>query len=200
MGKSPSTRMARTSIRFKKNSRPWGGCLGVEDTPASGLGWARSIVPARGGQQGLQSPRSSASCRKPGTQPSAAEPRMLFGSRWQRMQCTRRTPSTGPGMGLVVAVPHPLCGKMGVDLRGRKRFVTEQFLDASQVGTVVQQVRRERVAKRVRADRRVEARPPGDGAAPATRALPRRTRRTPSAHAPRRPADLLTKRGTCSPL
>ena len=63
----------------------------------------------------------------------------------------RRQPPSGPGVRLVIRCPQPLDGHMGVDLRRRERSVTEQLLNASQVGSPLQQVGGSRVAQAVRA-------------------------------------------------
>ena len=60
-------------------------------------------------------------------------------------------------MGGVVDLFHAVGRQVRVDLGGAEALVAEQFLDAAQVGAVVEQVRREAVTQRVRADSRVEA-------------------------------------------
>ena len=49
-------------------------------------------------------------------------------------------------MRFLVRIPQALSAHMRVDLRCREAFVPEQFLHASQIGTAVQQVRREAVS------------------------------------------------------
>ena len=65
---------------------------------------------------------------------------------------------SGPRMGPAVDVPDPLAGEMRVELRGGDTRMPEQLLDDAQVGAALEQVRRERVAQRVRADPVGEAR------------------------------------------
>jgi hypothetical protein len=62
----------------------------------------------------------------------------------------------GAWVGVVVGVAHPLGGQVGVDLRGAQRLVPQELLHGAEVGPVLEQVGRERVAQRVRADRRIE--------------------------------------------
>ena len=63
----------------------------------------------------------------------------------------------GPRVGGVVDFLHPARRQVRVDLRRAQALVAQQLLHAAQVGAVVQQVRREAVTQRVRADARVEA-------------------------------------------
>src|SRR6476469_8464891 len=51
-----------------------------------------------------------------------------------------------------VDLAEPVDGHQGVDLRGRHRGVAEQLLDDADVGSAVEQVRRERVPQGVRGD------------------------------------------------
>ena len=55
-------------------------------------------------------------------------------------------------MGPAVDVPDPFAGQMRVELRGGDTRMPEQLLDDAQVGSALEQMRRERVAQRVRAD------------------------------------------------
>ena len=59
---------------------------------------------------------------------------------------------SGSGVRLVIRRLQPLDGHVRVDLRRRERSVTEQLLNASQVGSPLQQVGRGRVAQPVRAE------------------------------------------------
>ena len=59
---------------------------------------------------------------------------------------------SGPRMGPAVDVPDPLAGEMRVQLRGGDTRMPEQLLDDAQVGPALEQMRRERVTQRVRAD------------------------------------------------
>ena len=68
---------------------------------------------------------------------------------------------SGPRVGPAVDVPDPFTGEMGVELRGGDTRMPEQLLDDAQVGPALEQVRRERVAQRVRADPIGEAGPRG---------------------------------------
>ena len=55
-------------------------------------------------------------------------------------------------MGPAVDVPDPFAGQMRVQLRGGDTRMPEQLLDDAQVGATLEQMRRERVPQRVRAD------------------------------------------------
>jgi len=57
----------------------------------------------------------------------------------------------------VVGFLHAAGRQVRVDLRRAQALVAEQLLHAAQVGAVVQQVRREAVTQRVRADPGIEA-------------------------------------------
>ena len=59
---------------------------------------------------------------------------------------------SGPRMGPAVHVPDPLTGEMRVELRGGDTRMPEQLLDDAQVRSALEQVGRERVPQRVRAD------------------------------------------------
>ena len=59
-------------------------------------------------------------------------------------------------MRLVVTVAQSLGRNMGVNLRGRQAAMAQKFLDAADVGSVIQQVRGETVAQAVRAGLRIE--------------------------------------------
>lgn len=61
------------------------------------------------------------------------------------------------GVGLVVDLFELLRGEVGIDLSSRKRLMAEQLLNASQIGAVIEHMRREAVPERMRADIRVEA-------------------------------------------
>src|SRR6187551_352810 len=60
-------------------------------------------------------------------------------------------------MGPAVDVPDPLAGDVRVELRGGDTRMAEQLLDDAQVGSPLEEVRRERVAQGVRADPVLEA-------------------------------------------
>jgi len=53
-------------------------------------------------------------------------------------------------MGLIVDRFHPLDGEVRVALRGPQRFVAQDFLDGPEIGPVVEQVGRHRVAQHMR--------------------------------------------------
>ena len=55
-------------------------------------------------------------------------------------------------MSLVVDLLHPSRRQMRVHLRRAEALVSQQFLHAAEIGTVVQQMRGKAVPKRVRAD------------------------------------------------
>ena len=55
-------------------------------------------------------------------------------------------------MGPAVDVPDPFAGQMRVQLRRGDTRMPEQFLNDPQVGPTLEQMGRERVAERVRAD------------------------------------------------
>src|SRR5258707_317436 len=57
---------------------------------------------------------------------------------------------SGAGMRHLIHLEQPLAVDAGVDLRGRKRGVAEQFLDRAQVAAAGEQVGRERVPQRMR--------------------------------------------------
>jgi len=63
----------------------------------------------------------------------------------------------GAGVGGVVDLFHAIGGQVGVDLGGGEALVAEEFLDAAEVGAVVEQVGGEAVAEGVGADAGVEA-------------------------------------------
>src|SRR5690606_6538591 len=65
--------------------------------------------------------------------------------------------SIGAGMGRVVGFLHPLGRQVRINLGRTEALVTQQLLDASQVRTIVQQVRGEAVTQRMRADTRIQA-------------------------------------------
>ena len=54
------------------------------------------------------------------------------------------------GMGIVVGLLHSLGGEMRIDLGRGEALVTQQLLDAPEIGTVVQKVRGETVSEGVR--------------------------------------------------
>lgn len=54
-------------------------------------------------------------------------------------------------MGLVEGVEQAGCRHVGVDLRGHEALVAQEFLHAADIGTGIEQVRRETVTQRVRA-------------------------------------------------
>lgn len=58
----------------------------------------------------------------------------------------------GPRVRLIVDLFQSLRGQVRVDLRRAEALMAEQFLDASQVGSVVEQMRGEAVTQCVRAD------------------------------------------------
>jgi hypothetical protein len=60
------------------------------------------------------------------------------------------TLSAGTGVALGIHLTQPLDRDEGVDLRRRHRGVAEQLLHDAHVGAALEQVRRERVAQRVR--------------------------------------------------
>ena len=70
-----------------------------------------------------------------------------------------RASLSGPRVGPAVDVPDPLPGQMRVQLRRGDTRMPEQLLDDAQVGPTFEQMRRERVAQRVRADPLGEAGP-----------------------------------------
>lgn len=53
-------------------------------------------------------------------------------------------------MRLLIAVPEPVHGHMGIDLRGGEAAVPEDFLDGTQVGAAVEKMRRRAMPQRVR--------------------------------------------------
>lgn len=55
-------------------------------------------------------------------------------------------------MSSIVDLKHMLHRKLGVALRRREPFVSEHFLDGAKVGTLLQHVRAESMAQRVRVD------------------------------------------------
>ena len=55
-------------------------------------------------------------------------------------------------MGPAVDLPDPLAGQVRVELGRGDTRMSEQLLDDPQVGAAFEQMRRERVAQRVRAD------------------------------------------------
>src|SRR4051794_25800769 len=57
--------------------------------------------------------------------------------------------ASGSGVRALIARPQPLDGDMRVDLRGRERSVAEELLNASQVSSAFQQVRRGAVSQAV---------------------------------------------------
>ena len=59
-----------------------------------------------------------------------------------------------------VDLADPLAGQVGVQLGRADTRMSEQLLDDPQVGAALEQVRRERVAQRVRADPVAEPRGP----------------------------------------
>ena len=61
-------------------------------------------------------------------------------------------------MSLVIHLLHSAGRQMRVNLRGDKALVAKQLLHAAEVGAVIQQVRREAVPQRVRADSGIESR------------------------------------------
>src|SRR4051794_30680440 len=61
-----------------------------------------------------------------------------------------RASSSGPRMGPAVDVPDPFAGEVRVQLRGGDTRMPEQLLDDTQVRAALEQMRRERVAQRVR--------------------------------------------------
>ena len=67
-------------------------------------------------------------------------------------------PRSGPRMGPTIDVPDPLPGQMRVQLGRGDTRMSEQLLDDAQVGAALEQMRRERVAERVRADPPARAR------------------------------------------
>src|SRR5438093_250277 len=90
--------------------------------------------------------RSSPARRPPSPPvPGAGPPAPWWRGPWSR----RRRAS--PGMRGFVRLQEPGGADMGVALRGREPAVAEQLLDHPEVGAVVEQVRGERVAQRVRA-------------------------------------------------
>src|SRR5919112_2833363 len=60
-------------------------------------------------------------------------------------------------MRAAVGRPKPSRRNMGVDLGGGEAFVAEQLLDHAEIGPALEQVRRERMAERVRRDAEGEA-------------------------------------------
>lgn len=56
----------------------------------------------------------------------------------------------GPWMGLLIGVPQACRTKMRIDLRRDEAFVSEQFLNAANIGPPIQQVRGKTVTQRVR--------------------------------------------------
>src|SRR5574342_47907 len=63
-----------------------------------------------------------------------------------------------PRMILLVDLPEPLPGHLGIDLRCGDVGVAEHGLDRAEVGAVVQEMRRKRVTQGVRRDRDGDAR------------------------------------------
>src|SRR5262249_22767122 len=67
------------------------------------------------------------------------------GAKMQRLSSTSRA-----RMGAAIDLEQVLSVDRGVDLRGRQRGVTEQFLDGAQIAAARQQVRGERMTQRMR--------------------------------------------------
>ena len=65
---------------------------------------------------------------------------------------TERRYNSSPRMELPVNVPQSVARHVRVNFRGADIRVAEQFLDHSQIGAVLEQVRRETVPQHVRRD------------------------------------------------
>src|SRR5687768_9782435 len=66
-----------------------------------------------------------------------------------RPSAYNRIAPLGARMGAVVHAPEPLAVDVAIDLGRRERGVPEQFLDDTEVGAALEQVRRERVPEPV---------------------------------------------------
>src|SRR5438034_9663303 len=67
------------------------------------------------------------------------------------------SPSSRPRVGFVITVLKPVCGHVRVNLRVGQAAVTEQLLDAADVGAAVEQMCREAVPQGMRAGAGIEA-------------------------------------------
>src|SRR5262245_53135667 len=92
-----------------------------------------------------------------------SRPNMTFSLSWSvargyhSPRTTHRSPSRAR-MRLVITLLQTLRRHVRVNLRGRQAAVAEQFLHAANVGTMIQQMRREAMPQAVRAGARVQAR------------------------------------------
>ena len=74
----------------------------------------------------------------------------MFRARFEPFSNRFHAACSGPGVGLGVGLHEAFGADVGVNLGGGEAGVAEQFLDAAQVGTGVEQVRGEGVAQLVR--------------------------------------------------
>src|SRR5438445_496465 len=65
--------------------------------------------------------------------------------------------SSRPRVGFVITVLEPVCGHVRVNLRIGQAAMTEQLLNAADVGAAVEQVRREAVSQGMRAGAGIKA-------------------------------------------
>ena len=66
-------------------------------------------------------------------------------------------PELSAGMSGVVGFFEPFDGDVGVNLRGGEVGVTEEFLDAAEIGAAIEEMRGVTVAEFMRSDRGIEA-------------------------------------------